>query len=80
MTIYYVIFEIIIVFKRMNTHLASIIKEQRLLNMGGTVNSPSPTFQTCAPSELILLLSSFLKINIKMFTNSILKWTHKHVQ
>ena len=62
----------------MNTYSASILK--RLLNTGGFVNSPSPTFQTCAPSALILPLSSFLKINIKMFTNSILKWIHKHVQ
>ena len=53
MTIYYVIFKIIIVFKRMNTYSASILKERRLLNTGGFVNSPSPTFQTCAPSALI---------------------------
>ena len=32
MTIYYVIFKIIIVFKAINTYSASIFKEQRLLN------------------------------------------------
>ena len=73
MTIYYVIFKIIIVFKEINTYSASIFKEQRLLNMGGFVNSPSPTFQTHAPLALILPLSSFLKINIEMLTNFILK-------
>ena len=71
MTIYYEIFKIKIVFKEINTYLASILKEQRLLNMGGFVKSPSPTFQTHAPSAPILPLSSFLKTNIKMFTNSI---------
>ena len=57
-----------------------MFEEQRLLNTGGFVNSPSLTFQTCAPPALILPLSSFLKINIEMFTNFILKWTHKHAQ
>ena len=55
-----------------------MFEEQRLLNMGGFVNSPSLTFQTCAPLALILPLRSFLKINIEMLTNFILKWTHKH--
>ena len=80
MTIYYVIFKIIIVFKEINTYLVSIFEEQRLLNMGGFVNSPSLTFQTCAPLALILPLSSFLKVNIEMLTNFVLKWTHKYVQ
>ena len=40
MTIYYVIFKIIIVFKEINTYSASIFKEQRLLNMSGFLNSP----------------------------------------
>ena len=79
MTIHYVIFRVIIVFKEINTYSASIFKEQRLLNMGGFVNSSSPTFQTCAPLALILPLSSFLKINIEMLTDFILKWTHKHI-
>ena len=80
MTIYYIIFKIIIVFREIDTYLASIFKEWRLLNVGGFVNSPSLTFQTCAPLALILPLSSFLKINIEMLTNFILKWTHKLVQ
>ena len=57
-----------------------MFEEQRLLNMSEFVDSPSLIFQTCAPSALILSLSSFLKINIEMFTNFILKWTHKHIQ
>ena len=65
MTIYYIIFKIIIVFKAINTYSMSIFKEQRLLNTGRFVNSSSPTFQTRAPSALILLLSSFLKMDIK---------------
>ena len=48
--------------------------------MGGFVNSSSLTFQICAPPALILPLSSFLKINIEMLKNFILKWTYKHVQ
>ena len=80
MTTYYIIFKIIIVFRKINTYLASIFEEQRLLNTGGFVGSPSLAFQTGAPVALILPLSLFLKINIEMFTNFILKWTHKHVQ
>ena len=45
---------------------------------GGFINSPSPTFQTHAPSALILPLSSSLKVNIKMLTSFILKWAPKH--
>ena len=80
MTIYYVIFKIIIGFKEINTYSASIFREQRMFNMGGFVNSPSPTFQTCAPTALILPLSLFLKISIEMLTNFVLKQTYKHVQ
>ena len=80
MTIYYIVFKIIIVFREINTYSASIFKEWRLLNMGGFVNSSSLTFQICAPPALILPLSSFLKINIEMLKNFILKWTYKHVQ
>ena len=79
MTIYYVEFRIRIVFKEMNTYLASILREQRLLNTGGFVGSPSPTFQTHAPSALILPPSSSLKVNIKMLTSFILKWALKHI-
>ena len=79
MTIYYIIFKIIIEFKEINTYSASIFREQGLLNTGGFVNSPSPTFQTCAPSALILPLSLFLKVNIKMLTSFILKWAPKHI-
>ena len=78
MTMYYVESRIIIVFKEMNIYSASILREQRLLNMGGFINSPSSTFQTRAPSALILPLSSFLKINIRMLTSFILKWAPKH--
>ena len=80
MTTYYVIFKIIIVFREINTYSASIFEEQRLLNIGRFVGSPSLAFQTCAPLALILSLSSFLKINIEMITTFILKWTHKHFQ
>ena len=38
MTIYYVESRIIIVFKEMSTYLASTLREQRLLSMGGFVN------------------------------------------
>ena len=79
-TTYYIISKIIIVLRKINTYLASMFEGQRLLNMGGFVNSPSLTFQTCAPLALILPLAFFLKINIEMFTNLILKWTHKLTQ
>ena len=65
MTIYYVEFKIIIVFKEMNTYLASILREQRLHNTGGFINLPSPTFQTCALSVLILLLPHPWKLIVK---------------
>ena len=79
MIIYYVKFKIIIVFKEMNTYSASIFRERGLLNMGGFTNSPSLTFQTSAPSALILPPSSFLKINIEMLISFILKQTPKHI-
>ena len=57
-----------------------MFEEQRLLNMGGFVDSPFLVFQTCAPPALILPLTLFLKINTEIITNFTLEWTHKNIQ
>ena len=55
--------------EKTNAYLASIFKEQKLLSTGELVDSPSLTFQTCAPSALILPLSSFLKLTLECLQN-----------
>ena len=60
------IFKIIIIFKKINTYLASIFKEQRLSNTGEFINSPPFNFKACVSPALILPLSLSLKINVEM--------------
>ena len=60
------IFKIIIIFKKRNTYLASIFREQRLSNTGGFISSPPLNFKAHVSLTLILPLSSSLKINVNM--------------
>ena len=54
-------FKIIIIFKKTNTYLAPISKEQRLSNTGEFINPPPPNFKAHVFLALILQPSSSLK-------------------